>query len=395
MSNIQEYIEKYGHQTFDDLPLNEVDMLFFNELTFMPLDDIFPVTFSPNETKTFEDVHRILTPNATKYNQENPFLVTKSRIKLWTTAARSPRYRDLKFGFYINVLQNGIENVSEQFTALSIFTPVEDSKIIVLFGGTNETLVGWYENAYLVTEGIMPAHISAKDYLDQIITYTSGEILVTGYSKGANLAIYASAFCRAPERVQKIYAFDGPGFQEEFIQHEKYQSILPKVFHYIPEDSIVGVLLHHGKSPIIIKSRLFSILQHYLGLWEIDLEEICLVRQDEVAFQPQVVNRIANAYLEKYSSKDIHFFIKTLFGGLLSIGIHDINQLIQGFRDVQPGFQDYLTNINEADQDRFQEMFFDFGKIAQKIFQKDFHDQAEDLKKDFEAFNDKIMNFFN
>lgn len=98
----------------------------------------------------------------------------------------------------------------------------------------------------------------------------SGGVPARGHSKGGNLAVYAAAFCPAAlqERIAAVYNNDGPGFDAEVIALPGYQRICARVQTFVPQSSIVGMLLEHEEAYTIIHSTGDGFGQHnllYLG----------------------------------------------------------------------------------------------------------------------------------
>ena len=98
-----------------------------------------------------------------------------------------------------------------------------------------------------------------------------GEFLLGGHSKGGNLAVYAAAFCPAAlqERIAAVYNNDGPGFDAEVIALPGYQRICARVQTFVPQSSIVGMLLEHEEAYTIIHSTGDGFGQHNLYTWEV------------------------------------------------------------------------------------------------------------------------------
>ena len=99
----------------------------------------------------------------------------------------------------------------------------------------------------------------------------SGEFLLGGHSKGGNLAVYAAAFCPAAlqERIAAVYNNDGPGFDADVIALPGYQRICARVQTFVPQSSIVGMLLEHEEAYTIIHSTGDGFGQHNLYTWEV------------------------------------------------------------------------------------------------------------------------------
>ena len=92
-----------------------------------------------------------------------------------------------------------------------------------------------------------------------------------GHSKGGNLAAWAAI--HLPERLQKsrldmAYNNDGPGFNRDMVDTPEYRRVAHKLKTFIPEESIVGVLLEHSEDYYVIASNNRGILQHESLSWQ-------------------------------------------------------------------------------------------------------------------------------
>lgn len=98
-----------------------------------------------------------------------------------------------------------------------------------------------------------------------------GSSWLGGHSKGGNLAVYAAAFCPAAlqERIAAVYNNDGPGFDADVIALPGYQRICARVQTFVPQSSIVGMLLEHEEAYTIIHSTGDGFGQHNLYTWEV------------------------------------------------------------------------------------------------------------------------------
>ena len=76
-----------------------------------------------------------------------------------------------------------------------------------------------------------------------------------------------------PERLQKsrldmAYNNDGPGFNRDMVDTPEYRRVAHKLKTFIPEESIVGVLLEHSEDYYVIASNNRGILQHESLSWQ-------------------------------------------------------------------------------------------------------------------------------
>ena len=365
MAVLEDYLREWGQYSFKKRPLTEADLLIFNSLGYLPFDQILrrcPQLIDTDGASRFEDVFRQFSAHHQDFEHHNPLMINPPRVRNWTVAAHSPRYRNLRLMHFVTERHNN-EQMTEQFSAYTVDLSPDNGHLIV-YKGTNQNLAGWYENFLLATKGVMPSHLSAQKYCNQILKYTSGPVMLTGYSKGGSLAIYAAAFCDQPERLSHIITFDSPGFQADFLETKEYQAIEQKINRYVPEDSIVGMILKHTREPIVIKSHLFSVIQHFLFLWEIDLETGDLQRDIDNDFHIHTINQIAERWTEHYSAEDLAFYLDLIYSILQSLGIENVYQIFEQWTNIVKDFQQKLGEETPETQEKFASMSSEFMAIA-------------------------------
>ncbi|AMC92830.1 hypothetical protein AOC36_02165 [Erysipelothrix larvae] len=160
-------------------------------------------------------------------------------------------------------------DVESVFQYASILLRVNKSALFVAFRGTMPTVVGWKEDFVLSYSEDIPSHHIASDYLNKIASTSKQPLYCGGHSKGGNVAVYAASTLRRKAHLKKVYNFDGPGFQHEIIRSKGYIQILKKVKKYVPESSVIGLLLESSETQTIIKSSQLGVLQHNPYTWKI------------------------------------------------------------------------------------------------------------------------------
>lgn len=116
----------------------------------------------------------------------------------------------------------------------------------------------------------IPGQITAAEYVHRMAALTEGRLILCGHSKGGNLAVYAGAFCgeEIQERIDAVYNYDGPGFFEDVLQSGGYRGICGKIHTFIPQFSVVGMLLGRGEKSSVVHSTENGLHQHDMYSWE-------------------------------------------------------------------------------------------------------------------------------
>ena len=119
----------------------------------------------------------------------------------------------------------------------------------------------------------IPAQQRAEAYAEVMAaTARRRKIRLGGHSKGGNLAVWAAM--HLPERIQSrrllaAYNNDGPGFLNSVLETEEYRRIADRIHTFIPESSVVGVLLDHAEDYDVIDSSNRAIMQHEPMSWSV------------------------------------------------------------------------------------------------------------------------------
>ena len=223
-------------------------------------------------------------------------------------AAETARYGCLTVRRQADVL-DGEKNM--QFAAVTIDLP--DGRRVVNFRGTDHSIVGWREDFTLGFDTPVPAQTAAVEYLEREAARPGGGIIVTGHSKGGNLACYAAVRARPSARdlVEWVYNFDGPGLDEETVSLEAWRDMAPRIKSFVPQGSVVGLLLSYNPEYTIVHSTGIGIMQHDSFTWQIRgarFETAPSLDRGSV-----LMDRSLHQWLEGCSTEDRKTLVSTLF----------------------------------------------------------------------------------
>ena len=211
---------KENQKTFLESDINDIDVLAFAWMSyfdFSPLKEKLPLKIGRLKSDKF-----YLKDKA----YETGFLIKTSK-RFMKLVMNSNRFKDVELLDYQCVLDKGL---SAQFCAVSF--KVND-KIVVSFRGTDPNFIGWKEDFYLAFKESISSYQLAKDYVLNIISEYQENIILTGHSKGGNIASYVLADLEDDSRIIKSISFDGPGFRDTTIFDEKLDRVV-KIKKYIP-----------------------------------------------------------------------------------------------------------------------------------------------------------------
>ncbi|MBR5762592.1 MAG: DUF2974 domain-containing protein [Lachnospiraceae bacterium] len=257
MGNIVDYIKEYGGDDFNKRRFCKEDALVLSQFAYLKFEGILDVM--SREPVALEDIDssKIRDSLFSDYRYE------KDNRALYEAMLSSVRFAGLKIAMYINRIEE-----DTQFAALTFLLP---GHTLIVFRGTDETIVGWQEDMGLALKKNIKGQDLSVKYLNDAAGSISGKFMVAGHSKGGNLAIFSAMFA-SPEiqkRIKKIYCFDSPGFRAKFLRKSGYDEIKERVVKVIPKSSFVGMLFDDGGDSIVVDAKSVGVIQHNPYMWTV------------------------------------------------------------------------------------------------------------------------------
>jgi len=314
--NFLTYLKWRGDLSFKTHPFNEIDALILSELVYIHLDGIVPgVGEEGNIT--------IREANA-KYEKSTvrEMLFYKQKEELFDVLAFSPRFSELTLCNFVNTYDK-IEQ--QQFAAMHV--NVSPYLTFVAFRGTDSTVVGWREDFNMSYMMPVPAQQSAMDYVDQTAKGLFKKYWFGGHSKGGNLAIYSGVFCnpKIQKKLVKINSFDGPGFNRKMVDDPAYKAVENIISAFVPEGSIVGMLMEHQEDYKVVESTEFGLLQHEGFSWTVDRDEFVLV--DDVDAFSKSFSVTLKTWLADMAPEERKGLVDAFFDVFVEAGINDFTEI--------------------------------------------------------------------
>lgn len=261
MENIVAYLKKRGNKTFSERPANEVDYLVLTQFVYLKYDGMVPGLEEGGEGVSIAWLAE---------NQEEEKVFADKRYEkdnraLFAAMALSRRFRHMKVSLWQNLID---EEKETQFCACTCY--LEGGPAVVVFRGTDETLVGWKEDFNMAFSSPVPGQQLSVSYLERAAQSITGNFILAGHSKGGNLAVYCAMHCadEVRGRIHEIYSYDGPGFRPEVLTGDRFEKIRDRVRKYLPQSSLIGMLLESQEEYLVVESAgLGGILQHNPFNW--------------------------------------------------------------------------------------------------------------------------------
>lgn len=326
MSNLLDYLIWRGDILLSQDPFNSIDGLILSCLSYVRFEKVLPkkgkMTIAQASEKFFK-LH-----SAEELAQDKSFInFAPSMLK---ALAEADRFKDAYLSNYVNEI-----DISRQiqFSALTIDT--SDGMTFISYRGTDDSIIGWKEDFNLSFETV-PAETEAAKYLQNVMTGRLNRVRLGGHSKGGHLAIYAAAAAsvEVAMKIEKIYNFDGPGFNTEAMKSNKFKKIQPKIEKYIPETSIIGRLLENSTRPVVVKSSEAGIMQHDPLTWQLEGKNfVTCASTDKIS---NLFDDTMTDWLNNMSFEERKVFVDELFSVFEASGCIYLSQLtrvgIKGIR---------------------------------------------------------------
>ena len=344
MKNMLDYIKEFGHVSFEERAFSEIDALVLTELEYLPLENVVPSDENGENFVTVKEIAEYMQEHKQELFDENPMMITEERHEVSQVIADAPRFQSLKF---FGVVSEWDKDTTKQFAAVTV--EVEPSVRLVVFRGTDETLIGWKEDFLMTYSPLVAAQTDAKEYLAKQASLWGGDLMVSGHSKGGNLAIYAAATQveDVQLRIVDIFCFDSPGLYRSVLETKGYQNIVPLAMRYIPQDSLVGLMLESEVPYVIVKSNATGAMQHSAMTWEI--EDGQFIKMEKLTKNSQLNDQTFKKWTESVSDEELELFWNVFFELLFSVGIDTVNDLYGQFMHY---VQEFLKAAGDMDEEK-------------------------------------------
>lgn len=326
MSNLLDYLIWRGDILLSQDPFNSIDGLILSCLSYVRFEKVLPKKGKMTIAKASEKFFKL--HSAEELAQDKSFI--NFAPFMLKALAEADRFKDAYLSNYVNEI-----DISRQiqFSALTIDT--SDGMTFISYRGTDDSIIGWKEDFNLSFETV-PAETEAAKYLQNVMTGRLNRVRLGGHSKGGHLAIYAAAAASVEfaMKIEKIYNFDGPGFNTEAMKSNKFKKIQPKIEKYIPETSIIGRLLENSTRPVVVKSSEAGIMQHDPLTWQLEGKNfVTCASTDKIS---NLFDDTMTDWLNNMSFEERKVFVDELFSVFEASGCIYLSQLtrvgIKGIR---------------------------------------------------------------
>lgn len=319
MDKIFDYIRWRSDLTVNVEKINEVDMAIFSQLIMIPYKKFIDMPlYQTDASITIEELGKYMKPHKKEVINTIGLVVPSQIVSLLDIIRKTKRYKDIKLTNYVSDISTQREI---QFTA---FTLEIDDHTIVVFSGTDDTIIGWKENINMIYDYPTPAQIESVKYLEYIAK-NKKHVEVIGHSKGGNLAMYSYTFANneTQNKVTKVYSFDGQGFSDELNEEQILKC--NKITTYCGDTGIVGYLFNHYEKHCLVACDSQGLYQHDLFSWSINVdhfEKATKRSEDSIYIENKVKTMLENmdySMREKFSNAIYNILVCTNSNTLLEL----------------------------------------------------------------------------
>lgn len=310
MANILDYIKWRGDLTFTQDPPNEVDALVFSALSYIRYGGrVEAEPYAPVLLRDAAQSYFLLE------DQESRVRV-KNDLELLRLAAASARFGYARIYLYRDVF---IPEQETQFAALTFL--LDDGSAFLAFRGTDYSLVGWKEDFNMSFQQTVPAQRLAVQYAREVACEYTAPLRFGGHSKGGNLAVFAAARSSPilQERILEVYNHDGPGFTEYMMGDPGYLAMVPRIRTFVPQSSVIGMLLEHEEPYRVIRSSSVSLLQHDPYTWDVLGKQF--VMMEEITGNSRFVDATIKTWFAEMTNQERNQLVDVMFALLGTGGV--------------------------------------------------------------------------
>lgn len=317
MSGIFDYLKWRGDLSFAQDPPNEVDALIFSGLSYIRFEGFVQAhPEKPVSLKTAAEAFFSREGHGTCCRVQKD-------LDLFRAAAQTHRFGTTQLCMYRDLL---IPEQETQFAAMTFL--LDDGSMFLAFRGTDNSLVGWKEDFNMTFQQTIPAQRLALQYTREVACEYLRPMRMGGHSKGGNLAVFAAARL-APmiqQRILAVFNNDGPGFTGYLMGDLGYLAMVPRIKTYIPQSSVIGMLLEHEEPYTVIRSKSVGILQHDLYTW--DVEGKSFIHMEEITEGSQFVDATIKTWFADMTGQEREQLVDVLYALLGSGGADNVYELL-------------------------------------------------------------------
>lgn len=349
MRDVLDYLYWRSDLSFEQDPLNEIDAMIFSEFAYIDFSKLAPNQLKEG-TLTIKEASKQWDNADREDFMPTGFLHHEKAYEVLSLAGASKRFENILIARHVKSISADEES---QFGVTTFHR--NNQPFFIAFEGTDLRNLGWKEDLQMTYLPAIPSQKKAVHYLNQHFEKYPTPVAIGGHSKGGNLAIYAAVFTdeNYQSLIETIYSYDSPGFPQEALENKDYLRIEHRIQSFIPQDSIIGLLLHKLEDAQVIYSRASELEQHDVYSWEVKGNKMV---PGELTESAKEIQQIVNELLDALSLKERKRFSEALFTilgdgeddfivGDRKYNIQKIPEMIKEYRDLTQGEKQILFKV--------------------------------------------------
>ncbi len=305
MANILDYMDWRGDITFTKDKFNEIDGLILTQFAYVPFNGIIKSGVE-NAITVEQAVNTYMDTVIDDESQHTALMISCNQIL--RKMAVSERFRNLKVIDYVEKYDSV---TSKQFGAVTFI--LDSGTAFVAYRGTDDTIAGWEEDFKLCYMTPVASQVEAAKYLTRSMEELPCRMYIGGHSKGGNLSVYAAMSMedKYRSRIIKVLNYDGPGFLQYIVNGTEYKRIVNKVRSYMPQGSIVGMIMYHDEEQDVVMSSQKGFQQHAALSWQVLGKDFVMLKQFKKG--SLIFNQACKKWVNEISVKEREDFIDIVF----------------------------------------------------------------------------------
>lgn len=343
MPNLFDHVRQVGDVPFETRPFDELDSMALTQVVYMPMEGLDLQTDSASLAEVRAYIDRT-------WPERFADLYQRKRRELTNLCAEKPRYAGIRLYRYVNHIDPMQET---QFCACTFLLPGDER--YVAFRGTDLTIAGWKEDLNMSFQTV-PAQGEAVAYVQTAASRFGGKLMLGGHSKGGHLAVYAACHVtpETQDRLRRVYSFDGPGVDDATLAGEGYSRIWERIDSFIPQSSVVGMLLCYHPVYRVVKSNSIGLLQHDVLTWQI--RDGAFEFLHDLDLGTRMSDEALRLWIDRLSLPERRMLTDTVFGLIATLDSETVDPLVQdlprssvklfsAFRRLEPGVRSEMRRM--------------------------------------------------
>ena len=348
--NMFAFAQKYNDISFSEKPLCDVDALLLAQISYY----IFNGETS-GKSAFKHPVSSFLQANAEEL--VTGVLTLNDDKLLMQLLKEGGRHGNLKVANHVTILD---EEHHQQFSAITY--KLTKNEYYIAFRGTDNTIVGWREDFHMSFLPEIPSQKAAVEYALEMMKRYRGKFYIGGHSKGGNLAVYAGAMLpvKLQQRLIRVYNFDGPGFANEFYEKEGYLRIRDIIYKYVPQSSVIGLLLEEDSNYMVVESTASNLQQHNPYTWIVEDDTFhTLESVDDFA---TIWKTSIDQWLGELDTTDRQVIVETIFDVIYGTGAKTFSDMTEQWQEK---VRNLFSSISDTDSTAKKQVKTAVGRLFQ------------------------------